>query len=470
MAITMIANPRATPISASLIIGRAIMLPFLSENAILRAMISSKFKMNGFIYKFVVKYICFPALMNIASKILCSIFTCCLILADISCIHGTSNHVISEKITADEIIVGSESIAEYLPVIKNKRIAIVANQTSLVDQKHLVDTLQRMGVNIKLVFAPEHGFRGEESAGEKISDGKDAKSGLAVVSLYGKHLKPTKSELKDIDIVLFDIQDVGARFYTYISTLQYVMEACAESNVLLIILDRPNPNGFYVDGPVLQDPYRSFVGMMKIPVVHGMTVGEYASMLVGERWIRGAEALRMQIVKVKNYTHSKLYNLPVRPSPNLPNMKAVYLYPSLCFFEGTAVSIGRGTDFPFQCFGFPGMKNADISIIPVNIKGVAKNPPYQDTLCNLKDLRHNLDPLTQHQIQLQWLLDAYSAFPEKKDFFNSFFDKLAGSSELRRQITSGESEENIRKSWEPALSEFKLLRKKYLLYTDFAPE
>ncbi len=383
--------------------------------------------------------------------------------------QGNSGQNNSESLSNEEIRVGAECFEKYLPLLKNKTIAIVANQTSLIKSKHLVDTLLNLGISIKCVFAPEHGFRGEAGAGEKISDGRDPETGIPIISLYGKHLKPTEKDLENVDIILFDIQDVGARFYTYISTLQYVMEACAETKTSLLILDRPNPNGFYVDGPVLSESFRSFVGMMKIPVVHGMTIGEYAGMLIGEKWLTNIESLSMKVILVENYSHRDFYQLPVPPSPNLPNMQAVYLYPSLCFFEGTSVSIGRGTSFPFQCFGFPGMKNSDISFTPVTISGVATNPPYEDTLCNGIDLRRKEIQTNKlpGKIQLNYLLDAYKAFPDKKIFFNSFFEKLAGNNELRRQIIAGKTEVEIRQSWEPSLSAFKIIRKRHLLYPDF---
>ena len=383
--------------------------------------------------------------------------------------QGQTGQVNVVKSQVDEIQVGANQVEKYLPLLKGKIVAVVANQTSLVSNVHFVDTLVASGVKIKCVFAPEHGFRGEAGAGEKIKDGKDKKTGLPIISLYGKHLKPSSNDLANVDILIFDIQDVGARFYTYISTLQYVMEACAEANLPILILDRPNPNGFYVDGPVLHEAFKSFVGMCKIPVVHGMTIGEYAKMLKGEKWFSNSDSLDLKIILVVNYTHRSLYNLPVQPSPNLPNMQAVYLYPSLCFFEGTSISIGRGTKFPFQCVGFPGMKNGDISFTPINIAGVVSNPPYRDTLCNGIDLRtvSLYEDSLSSLLQLKWLTKMYSEFPNKKFFFNSFFEKLAGTATLRTQIINGRTEAEIRKSWEPELSEFKKIRKKYLLYLDF---
>lgn len=408
--------------------------------------------------------------MSNTAKILSTFFYFWLICVNISCSHaGKSVEDFSDRVKSDRIVVAAERINEYVPLLRNKTIAIVANQTSQLGQKHLVDSLISLGSKIKCVFAPEHGFRGEAGAGDKIPDGIDRKTGLPIISLYGKHLKPTREDLRNVDIVLFDIQDVGARFYTYISTLQYVMESCAENNVELIVLDRPNPNGYYVDGPVLEDNFKSFVGMCNIPVVHGMTIGEYAKMLKGEKWFMQSDSLKLKVVLIENYTHDSLYKLPIRPSPNLPNMESVYLYPSLCFFEGTSISLGRGTPFPFQCIGFPGLKNGTISFTPVNIKGVVSNPPYRDTLCQGLDLRSSVfhEGELDGKIQIHLLLDMYDSFPAKHKFFNSFFEKLAGTGKLREQIINRTSEADIRKSWEPELSAFKKIRKKYLLYPDF---
>jgi len=407
--------------------------------------------------------------MNNTPKIVLAVVTICFVFLNISCLQGKTGLVGNDEQESLSIEVGAERLNEYIPLIHGKTIAVVANQTSYVADRHLVDTLLALGVSIKCVFAPEHGFRGEAGAGDKIKNAKDPQTGLAIVSLYGKHIKPTVEDLKGIDIIIFDIQDVGTRFYTYISTLQYVMEACIENSVGLIILDRPNPNGFYVDGPVLEDSYRSFVGMQKIPVVHGMTVGEYSGMLLGESWVNNSDKLSIHVITVANYTHKDLYQLPIRPSPNLPNMQSVYLYPSLCFFEGAAVSIGRGTPFPFQCYGFPGMEGANLNFKPINILGVATNPPYKDTICNGVDLRtkeidfQNL----QTKLRLEFLLKAYASYPNKESFFNPFFERLAGTDQLRLQIINSETEAEIRKSWEPELSNFKKTRKKYLLYKDF---
>jgi len=407
--------------------------------------------------------------MSNTAKILSTIFHFWLISVNTSCSHGISEESNARLGNSERITVAADRTNEYLPLLSKRSVAIVANQTSRLGHEHLVDSLLSLGVNIKCVFAPEHGFRGEAGAGEKILDGRDVKTGLSIISLYGKHLKPTKEDLHKVDVVIFDIQDVGARFYTYISTLQYVMEACAQNHVELIILDRPNPNGFYVDGPVLEEKYKSFVGMCTIPVVHGMTIGEYAMMLKGERLFSRSDSLELKVITVKNYTHDSLYQLPVRPSPNLPNMQSVYLYPSICFFEGTSISLGRGTPFPFQYIGFPGMQNGTVSFKPVNIPGVVTNPPYRDTLCNGLDLRNEsfFQGSIQKKIQIKWLLEMYASFPDKKKFFNPFFEKLAGTKLLRQQIIAGVDESEIRKSWQTELLKFKKIRKKYLLYPDF---
>ena len=369
--------------------------------------------------------------------------------------------------TGKDLKVGAERMEAYLPLIKGKKIAIVANQTSRIGTTHLVDSLHKLGIKIQCVFAPEHGFRGEQGAGEKISNGVDSKTGIRIISLYGKHLKPTKADLAGTEVILFDIQDVGARFYTYISTLQYVMEACSEQNKLLILLDRPNPNGYYVDGPVLDTAYRSFIGMNSIPVVHGMTIGEYAKMLNGEKWLKRKRACSLKVIKVQGYTHKDLYQLPVRPSPNLPNMTAVYLYPSLCFFEGTRVSLGRGTELPFQCIGYPGYKGGNIEFTPKDLPGIALNPPYKDSLCQGLDLTGATRDSVFTRLNLNWLIQFYSSYAEKEGFFIPFFEKLAGTSLLRKQIESGKNVDGIRKSWMQKLVQFKAVRKKYLLYPDF---
>ena len=369
------------------------------------------------------------------------------------------------------ILPGAYQLDRYLPLLKNKNVALVVNHTSLVNQTHLVDTLLASGISVDRIFAPEHGFRGEAGAGETIQDGTDPTTGLPIVSLYGKNKKPTAKQLEGIDLVVFDIQDVGARFYTYISTMHYVMEACAEQNKPLIILDRPNPNGYYVDGPVLDTALRSFVGMHPIPIVHGLTVGELAQMINGERWLANGEQCTVQIIPVQNYTHADRYHLPVRPSPNLPNDQAINLYPSLCLLEGTVMSLGRGTDFPFQVIGYPNsafdhLANGNFTFTPRSIPGVAPTPKHEAEKCYGADLR---TALRLNHFTLQYVLDSYQEAEKAgiNDFFSPFFDKLAGTTQLKKQITDGLTEDEIRTSWEPALGQYKKMRKQYLLYEDF---
>lgn len=372
-------------------------------------------------------------------------------------------------LSQEGIIPGAERTNEYFSILKNKKIAIVANPTSLIKDVHLVDSLLRAGMDIKCVFAPEHGFRGEAEAGASIKDSRDVSTGISVISLYGKHKKPTKDDLKDVEIVVFDIQDVGARFYTYISTLQYVMEACALYKIPVLILDRPNPNGYYVDGPVLDTAFSSFVGMNPIPVVHGLTMAEYGLMLNGENWLSDNVRCELSYVKVANYSHQLLYDLPVSPSPNLPNMSSVYLYPSLCFFEGTDVSLGRGTPHPFQIIGKPGLKKGNYTFTPEKIKGKAENPLHQGKLCTGYDLREFGEKYmsSSGELYIYWLIELYRISENKASFFNSFFDKLAGTDKLRIQIINNVPEEEIRNSWIDDLNAFKMKRKKYLLYRDF---
>ena len=375
----------------------------------------------------------------------------------------------AQNFAVNRVITGASQVSEYLPLLKNKNVAIVGNQSSLIDSVHLVDTLKSLKINIQCVFAPEHGFRGQAEAGESVYSGKDAKTGIKVVSLYGSNKKPRPEQLKNIDIVIFDLQDVGTRFYTYISTLQYVMEACAAANIPVLVLDRPNPHGGYVDGPVLKNEFRSFVGMQRIPVVHGMTMGEYAAMLNGESLLENKIKCNLQVIKIKNYDHNTGYDLPVKPSPNLPGMTAVRLYPSLCFFEGTAISVGRGTEIPFQIIGYPGNPSGDFKFTPQSIPGMAKDPMYSGIECNGFDLRDFADDVLRNpkQIVLTWLLQTYKEYPEKDKYFNKFFDTLAGTDQLRIQITEGWTEEQIRNSWAEDILSFKIIRKKYLLYKDF---
>lgn len=367
----------------------------------------------------------------------------------------------SQQLTELPVITGAEQMDEVIGRLGRKRVALVVNHTSLVGKKHLTDTLLKSGIAVKKIFAPEHGFRGEAEAGETVKDGRDTQTGLPVISLYGNQKKPSPDMLQDIDIVVFDIQDVGARFFTYISTMHYVMEACAENNKTLLILDRPNPNGHYVDGPILEPEFKSFVGMHPIPVVHGMTVGELARMINDEGWLEGERKCTLEVIPVKNWTHHTPYSLPVKPSPNLPNHQAVALYPSLCLFEGTVISVGRGTHTPFQVIGHPDLKNMPYQFTPVSIRGMATNPPHENKVCYGMDLRQ---VKVKPAIDLSYLITMYKAFPEKEKFFNSYFEKLAGTRTLRTQITQGLSEEEIRKSWAEGLNKFRTTRKKYLLY------
>jgi len=373
-----------------------------------------------------------------------------------------------KMITAKDVVVGAQQTEQYFPIMKNIRVAVVANPTSMIGQVHLVDSMLQAGIIVAKVFCPEHGFRGEADAGKNIKSGKDPLTGIPVVSLYGKHLKPTKKDLKKIDMVLFDLQDVGARFYTYISTMSYVMEACSEMGIPMIILDRPNPNGFYVDGPVLSPQYSSFVGMHPVPIVHGMTVGEYAMMLNGEAWLEGGVYCDIKVIQVKNYDHNMIYKLPVKPSPNLPNWKAIYLYPSLALFEGTIVSEGRGTDKPFQIIGHPEYSIGSYTFTPHSIPG-AEYPKFRDQHCYGMNLTNYATNMKKHprQIHLRWLIDMARYFNSRNDFFNNYFNYLAGSTTLKAQIRLGISEKEIRKSWEKGIKEFKEIRKKYLLYQDF---
>ena len=356
----------------------------------------------------------------------------------------------------------------YVNLLKGKNIAVVANQTSVIfkemykkkqEARHLVDSLLMLGVEVKKVFAPEHGFRGKADAGEVVKDGFDTKTGLQIISLYGKNKKPSATQLKGIDIVVFDIQDVGARFYTYISSLHYVMEACAEASIQLIILDRPNPNGHYTDGPVLEAKHTSFVGMHKVPVVYGMTIGEYGKMINGEKWLKNGIQCDLKVIPLKNYNHQTKYSLPIKPSPNLPNDKSINLYPSLCFFEGTNVSAGRGTEMQFQVYGSPYITKSSFTFTPQANEG-SKYPKYKKQLCFGEDLRiaKNLNKL-----DLSYLLKAYQQNTSKK-FFNTFFTKLAGTERLQEQIEQGLSEKEIRKTWVQGLISFKKIRKKYLIY------
>lgn len=386
-----------------------------------------------------------------------------------------------------QVITGADRMNVYLPMLKGKAVAVFANPTSVVNGIHLVDTLLKSGINVVKIFGPEHGFRGDADAGEHVGNARDKKTGLPIISLYGDHKKPTPEDFKGVDVLVFDIQDVGVRFYTFISSLQYFLEAALENHKPLLILDRPNPNGFYVDGPVLDRKFSSFIGMQPVPIVYGMTIGEYALMLTGENWLSPqANAINaynittqptadtpfhIQMIKCKNYDHNSKYLLPVNPSPNLKEMQSIYIYPSTCFFEGTVLSEGRGTDKPFQIFGHPSLPKHLYSFTPKPNAG-AKNSKCFYQLCygwNLSGTTEEVLKKVNNRIQLSYLIEAYKLFPGKDTFFlkNNFFHKLAGNDALMRQIKEGKAEEAIRKSWEPALTQFKAIRKKYLLYPDF---
>lgn len=368
---------------------------------------------------------------------------------------------------------GADQLEEYLPLLKDKKVGIATNHTGIVGYpnapRHIVDTLLSLGVDLKAIFTPEHGFRGEEDAGSNIKSGKDKKTGLPIISLYGSKKKPEVKDLEGIDIILFDIQDVGARFYTYISTMHYLMEACAENNKTFIVLDRPNPNGFYVDGPVLKPEFKSFVGMHPVPIVHGMTIGEYAQMINGEKWLAGGLQCNLKVIKCKGYYHNFRYKLPIKPSPNLPNATSIYLYPSLCLFEGTDMSIGRGTKLPFQIIGSPDIKPINFQFTPESTDG-AKNPKHKGEECygqNLSQLNEEYF-VNERAINIEWLISYYNKYEgDKEKFFNSYFDKLAGSDQLRQQIIDGKNAKFIRSSWQRDIEKFLTIRRKYLLYDDF---
>jgi uncharacterized protein YbbC (DUF1343 family) len=380
----------------------------------------------------------------------------------------------SAQLTNVQILTGADQTKKYFPLLLAKRVAVVANPTSQIAGTPLVDSLLHSGIHVVKVFGPEHGFRGNASNGATVSDSFDPITGIPVISLYGKKSMPSREDLQDVDIVVFDIQDVGARFFTYIITLQRVMQSCANFNKPLLILDRPNPNGYFVDGPVLEDTLHSGVGLQPIPIVHGMTIGELAQMINEEGWLMNKVKCDIQIIKLENYTHESFYNLPVSPSPNLNTAQSILLYPSLCLFEGTVISIGRGTYMPFTMIGAPALAGKyTFSFRPESIPGMSEHPLYQDSVCYGLDLgNYNTENLRiKKEINLQWIIECYKAYPRKEIFFDASqskqignFDKLAGNSLLRKQIIAGITEEEIRKSWEPALSEFKKKRVKYLLY------
>ena len=386
------------------------------------------------------------------------------------CISCTAQE--NKKITTETIQVAANRTEAYLPLLQGKNVGVVGNQTSVIfksekDYTHLVDSLLSRSVSIKRVFAPEHGFRGTADAGERIEDGIDSKTGLPIISLYGDQKKPDPQHLRDLEVILFDIQDVGARFYTYISTLHYMMEACAEQGIQLIVLDRPNPNGHYIDGPVLEENYKSFVGMHPVPVVHGLTIGEYAQLINGEKWLMNGLQCDLKVITMENYSASRAYDLPIKPSPNLPNATSINLYPSLCFFEGTNVSAGRGTGMQFQVFGSPVLDSTyfDFEFTPISNPG-AKYPKHENKLCFGKNLQNEKE---LDHLNLDWLLQAYDHTQDQASFFNSFFNKLAGNSSLKEQIQQGKTAEDIKESWQANLENYKSKIKPYLLYQRKSP-
>ena len=401
----------------------------------------------------------------------------------------------TNSVSSSAIMPAAQRLDQYLPLLKDKNIAVFANQTSMVGNTHLVDTLKKLGIKIKVIFGPEHGFRGTAEAGAHVDGGIDKATGIPVVSLYGNKRKPSQQDLKDINLLLFDIQDVGVRFYTYISSLQDYIETALANNLPLVVLDRPNPNGFYVDGPVLEEKFKSFLGLQPIPVVYGMTIGEYAQMILHEQWLskaanaqfrkimatrfmEGSTYFQLMVIPCGNYTHKSKYILPVRPSPNLPEIQSIYWYPSTCFFEATVVSEGRGTDKPFQIFGHPSLPKTMFSFVPEPRDYAKEYKPYGKTCFgwNLSGTPEEVVKRVDNKLQLKYLLEAYRLFPNKESFFiipkssnpeDVFFNKLAGNSALMQQIKNGISEKEIRKSWEPRLKAFKKIRKKYLMYPDF---
>ena len=369
--------------------------------------------------------------------------------------------VTSEALAQQQIMTGAAQAELYVQKLKGKKVGVVAHQASLVDSKtHLIDALLEAQIAVVKVFAPEHGFRGDADAGESVSDQKDIKTGLPILSLYGKNRKPAAESLQGIDLMLLDLQDVGVRFYTYLSTLHYVMEACAEQGIPLILLDRPNPNTHYVDGPVLEEDCKSFVGMHPVPIVSGMTIGEYAQMINGEKWLAGQVHCELTVIPLKNFTHQTPYEIPIRPSPNLPNAQSIALYPSLCLLEPTVISVGRGTEMQFQIYGHPQLPKSSFSFTPKPNYG-AKKPKLMDQLSHGEDLSRIDRP---NKIELQWLIRAYSNFPDKENFFKKGFFRIAGTQKLQEQLSAGQNEKQIRKTWEKDLEDFRAIRQKYLLY------
>ncbi|MFT7009770.1 MAG: hypothetical protein ACJAXJ_004323 [Colwellia sp.] len=401
--------------------------------------------------------------IKITNKLTIFYLTLLLVLLTYTATAHDNNGQIKPK--SEDIILGAEQVTYYLPMLIGKRVGLVVNQTSQVANKHLVDMLIANHINVQAIFAPEHGFRGDHDAGEKVSSSIDTKTGIPLISIYGKNRKPSAAALANLDVIIFDIQDVGVRFYTYISSMHYMMEAAADADVSFIIFDRPNPNGAFVDGPMLEPKFTSFVGMHKIPLLHGMTMGELALMFKGEGWLNTTKELNLSVVSMKKYQRTMAYSLPIKPSPNLPNDVAINLYPSLGFFEATPVSIGRGTDFPFQVIGHNKITVGDFDFMPVSTPGAASTPKLMNQSLVGQDLRHS----HVKGIDLSFIIKWHQAFKAKNTTFftrASFMDKLSGSDKLRKAIVAGKTEQEIKQSWQQDLLKFKRLRKPYLLYTD----
>lgn len=393
-------------------------------------------------------------------------------LSIVSCTSEKANSQVAvqtvDQVVATQVVPGAERLQLYYPSLKGKRVGLVVNHTSIVDGVHLVDTLLSMGIDVKKIFTPEHGLRGKADAGAVVKDGKDSKTGLPIVSLYGKNKKPKAKDVEDIDVLVFDLQDVGVRFYTYISTLHYILESAGENGMKVIVLDRPNPNGYYIDGPIREESLTSFVGMHPVPVVYGMTIGEYAQMIVGENWLAGGVKPELEVIQINNYNHDTFYTLPIKPSPNLPNTLSILLYPSLCLFEGTTVSIGRGTQKQFQVVGHPDLRNTDYTFTPSPQSG-AQNPKLNGKPCKGWDLTSTAKGtvIERGRLDLSHIIRVHKDLTSQgKDFFlkNNFFDKLAGTTQLREQLNQGMTEEDIRATWTEGLDSFKKVRAKYLLY------
>lgn len=401
------------------------------------------------------------------SKFIVLLFSSLLVLVSFCQCSSQQTATVSkplEPVKAMPIVMGAAQISSYLHILEGKKIGLVVNNTSLVQGTHLLDTLLLSGVDVVKIFAPEHGFRGNAENGAHIKDETDPATGLPIISLHGKNKKPTAEQIKGLDILIFDMQDVGVRFYTYYCTMFYVMQAAAESHVAVMVLDRPNPNGHYVDGPVLDTvTCRSFVGLLPIPIVHGLTLGEMAQMINGEGWLGKNKTCTLKVIPMQNYTHTTRYSLPIAPSPNLPNDQSIQLYPSVCLFEGTKFSLGRGTPFPFQVVGYPDTTFGKFTFTPVSIKGKSETPPLMNKKCYGIDLR----TAAVNGFTLKYLLDMYQKDPNKPTFFIPFFEKLIGNQKVRSMIERGDTEETIRASWADELTAYKTMRKKYLLYTDF---